>query len=65
MLQHECRMLCCMCDHTWLLSGDAWWTRYQPVSYNLTSRSGSPKQFKGMVQRCRAAHVQVYAGDPY
>lgn len=40
--------------------GDAWWWRYQPVSYALTSRSGSREQFAAMVRTCRAAGVEVY-----
>ena len=43
------------------IQGDAWWTRYQPVSYTLTSRSGNEAQLKDMVARCRAAGVQIYA----
>ena len=34
------------------IRGDAWWTRYQPVSYLLESRSGTREQFIDMVQRC-------------
>lgn len=41
--------------------GDAWWTRYQPVSYKLNSRSGTREQFKSMVKRCNAAGVNVIA----
>lgn len=40
--------------------GDPWWTRYQPVSYNLTSRSGNESQFIEMVQRCKVAGVDIY-----
>lgn len=39
----------------------AWWARYQPVSYKLVSRSGSPEEFADMVQRCNAAGVGIYA----
>ena len=28
------------------ITGDAWWTRYQPVTYSLVSRSGNLAQFK-------------------
>lgn len=42
------------------IQGDAWWTRYQPVSYQLESRSGSSTAFTHMVQRCEAAGVDVY-----
>ncbi len=42
------------------IQGDAWWTRYQPVSYQLQSRSGDANQFADMVSRCNAAGVDVY-----
>lgn len=42
------------------ISGSAWWTRYQPVSYQLQSRSGDRAAFINMVQRCQAAGVQIY-----
>ncbi|CAM3534375.1 Alpha-amylase precursor [Vibrio aerogenes CECT 7868] len=38
----------------------AWWSRYQPVSYQFDSRSGNREQFKDMVQRCNAAGVSIY-----
>jgi len=41
-------------DHTWS-------ERYQPVSYSIErSRSGTGDEFRAMVQRCRAAGVDVY-----
>lgn len=43
------------------ISGPAWWTRYQPVSYQLTSRSGNREQFESMVKRCSAVGVSIYA----
>lgn len=43
------------------IQGGAWWTRYQPVSYQLNSRSGDMAAFADMVQRCNAAGVDVYA----
>lgn len=43
------------------IQGSAWWTRYQPVSYQLDSRSGDASAFADMVQRCNAAGVDVYA----
>ena len=43
------------------ITGDQWWTRYQPVSYDLVSRSGNADQFKDMVQRCQQAGVKIYA----
>lgn len=42
------------------IDGDAWWTRYQPTNYNFESRSGSRTEFQSMVQRCKAAGVQIY-----
>lgn len=41
--------------------GFPWWQRYQPVSYQLVSRSGDRAQFAHMVSRCRAAGVDIYA----
>jgi alpha-amylase len=43
------------------ISGDAWWTRYQPVTYELVSRSGSADEFADMVKRCNAVGVGIYA----
>jgi len=43
------------------ISGSAWWTRYQPVTYELTSRSGDEASFRNMVDRCNAAGVGIYA----
>ncbi|WP_220348900.1 alpha-amylase family glycosyl hydrolase [Alkalilimnicola ehrlichii] len=40
---------------------DNWWARYQPVSYQLVSRSGDRAAFADMVQRCNAAGVEIYA----
>lgn len=42
------------------ISGNQWWTRYQPVSYTFDSRSGDRAQFQSMVQRCKAAGVDIY-----
>ncbi len=40
--------------------GYPWWQRYQPVSYQLESRSGTRAEFVDMVQRCRKAGVGIY-----
>ncbi len=40
---------------------DQWWIRYQPVSYELESRSGTRDELADMVRRCKAAGVNVYA----
>ena len=42
-------------------AGNPWWERYQPVGYNLVSRSGNQADFEDMVRRCRAAGVEIYA----
>ena len=41
--------------------GGTWWTRYQPVSYRLESRSGNRQQFIDMVETCRQHGVDIYA----
>jgi alpha-amylase len=41
------------------IQGSEWWTRYQPVSYILTSRSGNESQFIDMVNRCNKAGVKI------
>ncbi|TFK64214.1 glycoside hydrolase [Pluteus cervinus] len=41
--------------------GSQWWTDYQPVSYNITSKRGNRDQFRNMVSACHAAGVGVIA----
>jgi len=43
------------------VQGPQWWTRYQPVSYKIESRSGTREEFAEMVQRCAIAGVDIYA----
>lgn len=43
------------------IQGGAWWTRYQPVSYKLESRSGNRNEFIDMVNRCNAVGVRIIA----
>jgi alpha-amylase len=43
------------------IEGPAWWTRYQPVSYKIESRSGTREEFADMVERCNAVGVGIYA----
>lgn len=45
-------------DH---ITGDQWYTDYQPVSYELTSKRGTPAEFASMVSTCAAAGVGVIA----
>merc|ERR1712168_1054635 len=42
------------------IQGGQWWTRYQPVSYKLESRSGNRGSFIDMVNRCKRAGVNIY-----
>ena len=45
-----------------VLPAAPWWQRYQPVSYSLgRSRSGTRAELVDMVNRCRAAGVEIYA----
>ncbi|XP_012282130.1 alpha-amylase 2 [Orussus abietinus] len=37
-----------------------WWERYQPISYNWTTRSGDEASFRNMVYRCNRAGVRIY-----
>lgn len=39
--------------------GYQWWTKYQPVSFGLNTRSGTAEEFYAMVAACRAAGVEV------
>jgi alpha-amylase len=43
------------------IAHDAWWARYQPVSYMLESRGGTREELIDMIARCNAAGVAVYA----
>ncbi|XP_066284507.1 alpha-amylase 1-like [Branchiostoma lanceolatum] len=40
--------------------GRPWWERYQPVSYQLQTRSGNEAEFRDMVKRCNNAGVRIY-----
>ncbi|MBL4672955.1 MAG: alpha amylase C-terminal domain-containing protein [Arenicella sp.] len=42
------------------ITRDEWWSRYQPISYEITGRSGNRTQFKNMVDRCEAVGVDIY-----
>uniref|UniRef100_A0A7S4QJC5 alpha-amylase n=1 Tax=Alexandrium monilatum TaxID=311494 RepID=A0A7S4QJC5_9DINO len=39
--------------------GHQWWTKYQPVSYGLNTRSGTKEELQHMVATCRAAGVEI------
>lgn len=42
------------------IDNDAWWSRYQPMSYAFEGRSGTRAQFQDMVSRCNAVGVDIY-----
>lgn len=48
-------------NETRVILGRPWYERYQPVSYKLTSRSGTREELKRMISRCHAAGVKIYA----
>lgn len=35
-----------------------WWERYEPISYNITSRSGSYEDLVNMIFRCNAVGIR-------
>uniref|UniRef100_A0A3B1ITS2 Alpha-amylase n=1 Tax=Astyanax mexicanus TaxID=7994 RepID=A0A3B1ITS2_ASTMX len=37
-----------------------WWQRYQPISYNLCSRSGNENDLRDMITRCNNVGVNIY-----
>ncbi|KAI7804559.1 putative pancreatic alpha-amylase-like [Triplophysa rosa] len=37
-----------------------WWQRYQPISYNLCSRSGTEGELRDMIIRCNNVGVNIY-----
>lgn len=37
-----------------------WYERYQPISYQIITRSGTEAEFKSMVQRCSAVGIRIY-----
>ncbi len=43
-----------------VVAGYPWWQRYQPVTYQIESRSGTRLEFIDMVQRCDAVGVDIY-----
>ncbi|MFE5340966.1 alpha-amylase family protein [Isoptericola sp. NPDC056578] len=43
------------------IQGAAWWTSYQPVSYQIESKLGTREEFEAMVDACGEAGVGVVA----
>ena len=68
-LGNECRTQLGPAGVNWILvmppqesiSGSAWWTHYQPVSYAINSNMGTRAEFASMVARCNDAGVDVIA----
>lgn len=46
------------------ISGEQWWTDYQPVSYNIQGKRGDRAAFATMVDACHKVGVKVIAGAP-
>ncbi len=42
------------------ISYSPWWERYQPISYQIKSRSGDENQFRKMIKTCHDVGVDVY-----
>ena len=40
--------------------GPQWYVRYQPVSYELVSRSGNREEFIDMIGRCKTVGIDIY-----
>ncbi|KAK9871279.1 hypothetical protein WA026_011549 [Henosepilachna vigintioctopunctata] len=43
-----------------IIKGRPWYERYQPVSYELKTRSGDEEDFKNMTKRCNKVGVRIY-----
>ena len=39
---------------------EEWWSRYQPISYEIAGRGGSRSEFISMINRCTAVGVDIY-----
>lgn len=37
-----------------------WWERYQPMSFKIQTRSGTPQEFFDMIRRCNDVGIRVY-----
>lgn len=43
-----------------MIENRPWYERYQPISYNIITRSGNESEFKDMVKRCNKVGVRIY-----
>lgn len=44
-----------------ILEGRYWYERYQPISYKISTRSGSESEFLEMTRRCNKVGIRIYA----
>uniref|UniRef100_A0A6B2EJ92 Alpha-amylase n=1 Tax=Phlebotomus kandelakii TaxID=1109342 RepID=A0A6B2EJ92_9DIPT len=47
-------------NENWVSDERAWYERYQPISYKLTTRSGTEQEFASMVETCRQKGVRIF-----
>ncbi|XP_055692016.1 alpha-amylase 4N-like [Lutzomyia longipalpis] len=47
-------------NENWVSGERAWFERYQPISYKLTTRSGNEDEFAAMVKTCRQNGVRIF-----
>ncbi|XP_059622266.1 alpha-amylase A-like [Phlebotomus argentipes] len=47
-------------NENWVSDNRAWYERYQPMSYMLTTRSGDEAEFANMVKVCNKNGVRIY-----
>lgn len=43
-----------------IVSNRPWFERYQPISYNIITRSGNESDFRNMVCRCNSVGIRIY-----
>lgn len=43
-----------------IIKNRPWYERYQPISYQIITRSGNEADFKSMVERCNRVGVRIY-----
>lgn len=43
-----------------VVSNRPWYERYQPISYQIVTRSGNEQDFRSMVARCNRVGVRIY-----
>lgn len=43
-----------------VINNRPWYERYQPISYQIVTRSGNEQEFRSMVERCNRVGVRIY-----